>query len=39
MDQRWLAAGALLLAIGACSKEPAPQQQAAPPGGPAKGTP
>ncbi len=39
MDHRWVAASALLLAVGACSK-PAPQpQQAAQPPGPAKGTP
>jgi len=39
MDHRWVAASALLLAVGACSKQPAPQQQAAQPAGPAKGTP
>ena len=40
MDHRWVAASALLLAVGACGKQPAPQQQqAAQPAGPAKGTP
>jgi hypothetical protein len=36
MDRTWLAAGALLLALGACAKEQ-PKEAAAPPG-PAKGT-
>jgi hypothetical protein len=37
MDRRWLAAGALLVALGACAKEQ-PKQEAAAPAGPAKGT-
>ena len=37
MDRRWLAAGALVVALGACAKEQ--PQQAAAPAGPAKGTP
>ena len=36
MDRRWLAAGALVVALGACAKEQ-PKVAAAPPG-PAKGT-
>jgi len=36
MDRRWLAAGALVVALGACAKEQ--PQQAAAPAGPAKGT-
>jgi hypothetical protein len=36
MDRRWLAAGALVMALGACAKEQ--PQQAAAPAGPAKGT-
>ncbi len=36
MDRRWLAAGALVAALGACAKEQ--PQQAAAPAGPAKGT-
>lgn len=39
MDHRWVAASALLLAVGACSKPAPPPQQAAQPAGPAKGTP
>jgi hypothetical protein len=40
MSHRWPAAWALLLAVGACSKQPAPQQQQATQlAGPAKGTP
>jgi hypothetical protein len=38
MDRRWLAAGALLVALGACAKEQ-PKQETAAPAGPAKGTP
>jgi hypothetical protein len=37
MDRRWLAAGALLVALGACAKEQ-PKPEAAAPAGPAKGT-
>lgn len=36
MDRRWLAAGALAVALGACAKEQ--PQQAAAPAGPARGT-
>jgi len=36
MDRRWLAAGAMVVALGACAKEQ--PQQAAAPAGPAKGT-